>query len=46
MSNPSYILKDQPIEVKENLSVEKVPLKIVDRKDDVLRRKMIPYVKV
>ena len=46
VSNPSHILEDQPIEVKENLSVEEVPLRIVDRKDQVLRRRIIPYVKV
>nr|XP_027098921.1 uncharacterized protein LOC113718204 [Coffea arabica] len=46
VSDPSHILEDQPIEVKENLSVEEVPLRIVDRKDQVLRRRIIPYVKV
>ena len=46
VSDSSHILEDQPIEVKENLAVEEVPLRIVDRKDQVLRRRTIPYVKV
>ncbi|XP_071923294.1 uncharacterized protein [Coffea arabica] len=46
VSDPSHILEDQSVEVKENLSVEEVPLRIVDRKDQVLRRRTIPYVKV
>ncbi|XP_027152088.1 uncharacterized protein LOC113752155 [Coffea eugenioides] len=44
--DPSHILEDQLVEVKKNLSVEEVPLRIVDRKDQVLRRRTIPYVKV
>ena len=46
VSEPSHILEDQPVEVKENLSVEEVPLRIVDQKNQVLRRRTIPYVKV
>ena len=46
VSGPSHILKDQPIEVRENLSVEEVSLRIMDRKDQILRRRTIPYVKV
>ena len=46
VSDSSHILEDKPIKVRENLSGEKVPLKIVDRKYQVLRRRTIPYVKV
>ena len=46
ISNPSHILEDQPIEVKENLSVEEVPLRIMDHTEQVLRRRTILCVKV
>ena len=46
VSDSSHILEDKPIKVRENLSGEKVPLKIVDHKHQVLRRRTIPYVKV
>ena len=46
VSDPSHILGDQPIKVRENLSVDEIPLKIVDQKDQVLRIRTIPYVKV
>ena len=44
--DPSHILEEQPIEVTENLSVEGVPLRIVDRKHQILSRRTIPYMKV
>lgn len=44
--NPSHMVEDQPIEVKENLSIEEVQLRIVNRKDQVPRRRTIPYIKV
>ena len=40
------MLRDQPIELKEDLTYEERPVQIVDRKDQVLRNKVIPLVKV
>ena len=46
MSDPSHVLRDQPVELKEDLNYEERPVQIVDRKDQVLRNKVIPLVKV
>ena len=46
MADPSHVLRDQPIELKEDLTNEERPVQIVDRKDQVLRNKMIHLVKV
>ena len=43
---PSHILKEQPIQLKENLTYEEHPVEILDRRDQVLRNKVIPLVKV
>ena len=34
------------MQIKENLTYEETPVQIVDRKEQVLRRKVIPLVKV
>ena len=46
MVDPSHVLRDQPVELKEDLTYEERPIQIVDRKDQVLRNKVIPLVKV
>ena len=46
MSDPSHVLRDQPVELKEYLTYEERPVQIVDRKDQVLWNKVIPLVKV
>ena len=46
MADPSHVLRDQPIELKEDLTYEERPIQIVDQKDQVLRKKVIPLVKV
>ena len=46
ITDPSHVLRDQPVELKEDLTYEEIPVKIVDRKDQVLRKKVIPLVKV
>lgn len=46
MADPSYVLVEQPIELKEDLSYVAEPLAIVDRKEQILRSKVIPLVKV
>ena len=44
-TDPSHVLRDQPVQLKENLTYEETPVQIVDRKEQVLRSKVIPLVK-
>ena len=44
--NPSHVLREQPMQLKENLAYEETHVQIVDRKEHVLRSKVIPLVKV
>ena len=44
--DPSHVLREQRMELKENLTYEETPVQIVDRKEQVLRSKVIPLVKV
>ena len=46
MADPSHVLGDQPVELKEDLTYEERPNQIVDRKDQVLWNKVILLVKV
>ena len=46
IADPSHVLRDQPVELKEDLTYEEKPVQITDRKDQVLRNKVIPLVKV
>ena len=46
IADPSHVLRDQPVELKENLTYDERPVQIVDRKDQVLQKKVIPLVKV
>ena len=46
MVDPSHVLRDQPVELKEDLTYEEKSVQIVDRKDQVLRKKVIPLLKV
>ena len=46
MADPSHVLRDQPVELKEYLTYEERPVQIVDRNDQVLGNKVIPLVKV
>ena len=46
IADPSHILKEQPIQLKENLTYEEHPVEILDRRDQVLRNKVISLVKV
>ena len=45
-SDPSHMLRELPVQLKENMTYEETPVQIVDRKEQVLRNKMIPLVKV
>ena len=44
--DPSHVLREQPVQLKENLTYEKTPVQIVDHKEQVLRIKVISLVKV
>ena len=44
--DPSHVLREQPVQLKENLTNEETPVQILDRKEQVLRSKVIPLVKV
>ena len=44
--DPSHVLREQPVQLKENLTYKETPVQIIDRKEQVLRSKVIPLVKV
>ena len=44
--DPSHVLREQPVQPKENLTYEKTHVQIVDRKEHMLRSKVIPLLKV
>ena len=44
--DPSHVLREQPEQLKENLTYEETPVQIVDNKERVLRSKVITLVKV
>lgn len=46
ISDPSHILEPQPIQLMEDLTYEEQPVEILDRRNQVLRTKIIPLVKV
>ena len=41
-----HVLQKQPVQLKEDLSYEERPVRVLDRKEQVLRSKTIPMVKV
>ena len=45
-SNPPHILQPQPVELREDLTYEEGPVRIMDREVRQLRSKAIPMVKV
>ncbi|XP_077242576.1 uncharacterized protein LOC143883098 [Tasmannia lanceolata] len=42
----NHVIELEPLNLREDLSFKEQPVRIVDRKDQVLRRRTIPYVKV
>ena len=44
--DPSHVLRDQPVELREDLAYEEIPVQILDQREQVLRNKTIPLVKV
>ena len=43
--NPSHVLREHPVQLKENLTYEETSVQIVDRKEQLLMSKVIPLVK-
>ena len=43
--DPSHVLREQPVQLKENLTYKEIPVQIVDHKEQVLRSKVIHLVK-
>ena len=41
-----HVIEYEPLQIQENLSYEVIPIKILDRKEQVLCTKTIPIVKV
>ena len=46
VTNPNHVVEFKPLQLREDLSYEERPVRIIDRKDQVLRRCTICYVKV
>ena len=46
LPNPSHIVELEPVQARKDLTYEEYLIRIVDRKEQVLRRRNIPYVKV
>ena len=44
--NPNHVVEIEPVQLQEDLSYEEYPIKIVDVKDQILRHRIIKYVKV
>ena len=42
----SHVLRDQPVELKDNLTYKEQLMQIVDRREQILLNKVIPLVKV
>ena len=46
LHDPSYVLSYEFLDIGPKLTYEEIPVKILDRKDKVLRNKIVPLVKV
>ena len=46
LHDPSHVLTYESLDVNPKLAYEERPVKILDRKDKVLRNKVVPLVKV
>ena len=42
IQDPSHVLRDQPVELKDNFTYKEQPMQIVDRRELILRNKVIP----
>ncbi|GAV72031.1 Chromo domain-containing protein [Cephalotus follicularis] len=46
MANPYHVFRAEPIQVRKDLSYDEQPVEILDYKEQILRTKKIPLVKV
>jgi hypothetical protein len=46
LQDPSHVLESEPLQIRQDVTYEEVPMRIVDRKENELRRRKIPMVKV
>jgi hypothetical protein len=46
IANPDVVMEYEPLEIQEGLTYVEEPVKIMDRKEQVLRTKTIPIIKV
>jgi hypothetical protein len=46
MHDPSQVINHEPLDIQPNLTYEELPVQILDRKEQQLRTKTIPLVKV
>ena len=46
IADPSHVLSEQPIPLREDLAYEEEPVQILDRREQQLISKVIPLVKV
>jgi len=44
--DPEHVISYEPLQLKENLTYVEKPIQIIDRKDRVLRNRVIPFVKI
>ena len=44
--DPSHVLRDQPVELKDNLTYKEQPMRIGNCREQILRNKVIRLVKV
>ena len=44
--DPEHVISYGPLQLKENLTYVEEPIQIIDRKDQVLRNRVISFVKV
>lgn len=44
--DPNHMVEHEPLHLQEDLTYDEYPVRIMDRKDQVLRRRTIPYVKI
>ena len=44
--NPSHVVDYKPLKLRDDLTYEEQPIKIVDKKEQELKRRTIHYVKV
>ena len=45
-SDPNHIVELEPVQARKDLTYEEYSIRIVDRKEQILRRRNISYVKV